>query len=70
MLRRLLFLRLPRGVTESGTYYIKATNATGCHQIKPVKVVVNKVNLTTTDPPPACAPESVDLTMANVTDNS
>jgi gliding motility-associated-like protein len=31
----------PGAIAASGTYYIKATNASGCEQIKPVKVTLN-----------------------------
>ncbi|HEY0668189.1 MAG TPA: gliding motility-associated C-terminal domain-containing protein [Sphingobacteriaceae bacterium] len=55
-------VRLPTAVIEQGTYYIKATNSTGCFLIKPVRIIINSVNLTITDPPPACSPGSIDLT--------
>jgi gliding motility-associated-like protein/uncharacterized repeat protein (TIGR01451 family) len=33
----------PSGVTQSGTYYIKATSLSGCSVIKPVTVLINPI---------------------------
>ena len=58
-------------VATAGTYYIKATNAAGCFDIKPVTVIVNPAPvLTITDPPAVCAPATVDITNAAVTAGS
>jgi gliding motility-associated-like protein len=50
-------------ITASGTYYIKATLATGCFDIKPVKTDIRPLPVMALNPPPAiCAPGSIDLT--------
>ena len=64
------FVRFPNAVIESGTYFIKATNATGCYMIKPVVVQINTVDLIINNPPPACFPGTVDLTDQSVTSGS
>lgn len=52
----------PANVTAANTYYIKATNSTGCTTIAPVNVDVKPVpTATVTDPPAVVFPETVDL---------
>jgi gliding motility-associated-like protein len=58
-------------VSLSGTYYIKATNSTGCSVIKPIEVVVNpQPILKIKDPLAVCQPATIDLTAASVTAGS
>jgi hypothetical protein len=55
----------------AGTYYIKATTAAGCFDIKPVVVSVNALpTLLVTNPPAVCAPNTVDITTAGITTGS
>jgi gliding motility-associated-like protein len=54
-----------------GTYYIKATTASGCSSIKPVTVGANPVpTISITNPVAVCAPGTIDLTAGAVTAGS
>ncbi len=64
-------LSSPDEVTESGTYYIGATNLGGCFTIEAVNVTIyRKPLLVITDPEPVCEPETIDLTEAYITAGS
>lgn len=57
----------PGSITVSNTYYIKATNSTGCSTIAPVNVDVKPVPVAAiTNPPAVVFPETVDLSTAFV----
>ena len=56
-------LENPDKIVNSGQYYIKALNASGCFSIKAVAVVVNPLpDFTIVSPAPVCAPETIDIT--------
>ncbi|PTQ92931.1 hypothetical protein C8P68_11062 [Mucilaginibacter yixingensis] len=58
-------------VADSGSYYIKATNASGCFTIKMVNVVIKPLpDLRITDPKPVCIGGTLDLTATAVTAGS
>ncbi|HET7896174.1 MAG TPA: hypothetical protein VFL47_00845, partial [Flavisolibacter sp.] len=57
------YLPNAKQVTTPGTYYIQATNRSGCMQIKPVTVTISPVPVFhVADPPVMTYPGSVDLT--------
>ena len=57
------YLTNPKEVLSSGVYYIKATNPSGCQQIKPVNVVIADMPVfTASDPPVVSYPETINLT--------
>ncbi len=57
----------PQDVTISGTYYIRAMNAVGCTEIKPVKVVADALpDIKVTNPPTVCFLSAVDITSSMV----
>jgi gliding motility-associated-like protein len=52
----------------SGTYYIRATNAFGCADIKPIIVTVNGIpTLNVTAPAAVCAPATINITDPAIT---
>ncbi|RYY25159.1 MAG: gliding motility-associated C-terminal domain-containing protein [Sphingobacteriaceae bacterium] len=58
----------PANITASGTYYIKAENAGGCTDIKPIYVDLrNSPSIIITNPDPVCYPDKVDLTQPKIT---
>ncbi len=59
-------------VTATGVYFIKGTiPATGCGVVKPVTVTVNtSPNMIITNPTVVCAPLTINLTAASVTNGS
>ncbi|RYE36878.1 MAG: gliding motility-associated C-terminal domain-containing protein [Sphingobacteriaceae bacterium] len=58
----------PANVTTSGTYYIKAENAGGCIEIKPIVVdLVTAPAIIVSNPDPVCYPAKIDLTQSKVT---
>lgn len=54
----------------AGTYYIVGTTANGCSDTTAVTVTVNPAPTVVTTPQTACAPATVDLTLAAVTAGS
>ncbi len=61
----------PENVTTSGTYYIKAANAIGCTDIKPIQVKLNNSpSILITNPDPVCLPAKGDITQPKITAGS
>ncbi|GAB2688280.1 hypothetical protein GCM10027037_08440 [Mucilaginibacter koreensis] len=61
----------PKAVSVSGTYYVKASNKTGCVSTQPMNVVVNALpDIKITDPPQICPVVAIDLTQPTVTAGS
>ncbi len=61
----------PTQITTSGTYYIKAVNAAGCSDIKPIEVKLeNTTSIIINDPGPVCQPDKADITQAKITAGS
>nr|WP_294948706.1 gliding motility-associated C-terminal domain-containing protein [uncultured Mucilaginibacter sp.] len=54
-------LSSPYDITQSGLYYIRATNAGGCSNLLPVKITFGLPELNIINPPTAVYPETVDL---------
>lgn len=66
-----VFLAGAKGVKTPGTYYIKATNSSGCFLIKPVQVqIFDPPVLVVNNPPPVCKPATIDLTASAITKGS
>ncbi|MGI4750288.1 MAG: gliding motility-associated C-terminal domain-containing protein [Janthinobacterium lividum] len=62
------FVPDPDNVITSGTYYIKAVNAGGCTDIKPIYVnLQNAPSVIISNPDPVCYPDKIDLTQAKIT---
>ncbi|WP_419800514.1 gliding motility-associated C-terminal domain-containing protein [Mucilaginibacter sp.] len=62
------FVPNPTSITTSGMYYIKAENAGGCTDIKPVYVDLKQSpSIIITNPDPVCYPDKVDLTQPKIT---
>ncbi|MHA7112391.1 Ig-like domain-containing protein [Sunxiuqinia elliptica] len=58
-------------ITTSGTYFIKLLAPGGCSDIQPVNVSINpRPGLVITNPDPVCEPETVDLSLPEVTAGS
>lgn len=61
----------PSSITSSGTYYIQATNALGCIDIKPIMVKLEaSPAILISNPAIVCKPDKVDLTQNTVTAGS
>lgn len=64
-------LTRPFAITDSGTYYIKATSLSGCVTIAPVTVNIHKLPIVViTDPRKIYMPNAADITEAAVTTGS
>jgi gliding motility-associated-like protein len=65
------FVPQPSSITTSGTYYIKAINASGCTDIKPIGVLIRPLpNLVVVPVASACGPGGVNLTLPAITAGS
>ncbi len=63
-------LPTPTAVTNSGTYYIKGTDPSGCYAISPVTITINASPHLIINNPFECAPATVDLTSFLITAGS
>lgn len=55
----------PKNVSQGGTYYIKATTATGCYFVKPVQVTINPLpDFSIKAPPAVTAPYTASIAEA------
>ncbi|HLG39534.1 MAG TPA: gliding motility-associated C-terminal domain-containing protein [Chitinophagaceae bacterium] len=61
----------PDSINTNGTYYIKASDAGGCNDIKPIEVIINNPPaITVHDPPTVHYPSKTDITsLALITGN-
>lgn len=56
------YLASPKQITQSGTYYVKATNSAGCASVKAVVVNISSYPiLDLNNPNPAIRPDSINL---------
>jgi gliding motility-associated-like protein len=70
-LNQLNYVPTPKMVTTSGVYYIKGVNKSGCNEMKPVVTILkDPPNIVINNPPPACAPNTVDITNSAITAGS
>ena len=68
---QLNYVPVPTKITETGIYYIKGVNKSGCNDIKPIKVnIIDPPNLKITDPDGVCAPQKIDITSPEITSGS
>jgi gliding motility-associated-like protein len=64
------YLGSPGYVDTAKTYFIKAVNATGCSEIKPITVIHAPAEIKIKDPPVACYPAIIDITDPAITAGS
>ena len=65
------FIDIPSAISKAGTYYIKATGASGCTETHPVRVIVKaSPSISITNPSPVCIPGTIDLTASAITNGS
>lgn len=61
------YLPTPHAIKKSGIYYIRGTNAGGCTDILPIKVILENPTITVTDPFPVRYPNKVNLSLTHNT---
>lgn len=65
------YVERPETVSKPGYYYVKAYNADGCLDLKPIKVVMDPVpDLTVTNPPLVYYPNLGDITLPSLVSSS
>ncbi|MBN9298633.1 MAG: gliding motility-associated C-terminal domain-containing protein [Filimonas sp.] len=61
------YLSYPQKVSESGMYFVKATNKAGCNEVKQIRInIAPTPNLLIKDPPAACYPAIGDITQSSI----